>query len=153
MALQTAYSLWGYSLQIRTENSMELAANSASNCSPIGNRQSSLDHLSTLSIWMTWLSVIFYSLVDILLTALSWRSPLCPQEDDKPSEWQSNKICTDLHDWFEVNKSMGRCWICMSSINCDLLKNVYLCSSINNVHCRRPCGSWVVICLKISIFA
>ncbi len=35
---------------------------------------------------------------------------------------------------------------------CDLLKNIYLCGSNNNHTYSTCCLSFVVICLKISIF-
>ena len=53
---------------------------------------------------MTWLPAIFYSLVDILPTALSRRSPLRFRQDGKPSERQSNKICIGSHERFRINR-------------------------------------------------
>ena len=39
-----------------------------------------------------------------------------------------------------------------SKVSCDLLKNIYLCGSNNNLYQKMCYAELVVICLKISIF-
>ena len=63
----------------------------------------SLDCLSAFSIGTTWLSSIFYSLVGILLAALSQRSPLRLREGYKPSKRPSSKTWIGSHDRLGMN--------------------------------------------------